>query len=117
MMSLRDKAIAGLGFVLTALGIVFTILWSVESGLIVLLLLGLLICLLFILQRRQMARVQQRLLKLTELVRDCEAEVQGAEQRELILHKRLLGHIQAQQMGLERLNNKLDDAFESARAQ
>lgn len=114
-MSLRDKALTGLGIALTVLGITLTIFWSVESGLIALLLVGLLICLLFVLQRRQMARVQQRLLKLAELVRDCETAVADANQHQLVLHRKLLGHIQAQQISMELLNNKFDDVFENYR--
>lgn len=108
-MNARDKYILGLGMILAIFGVISTIFWSLRLGLIALVLMYLLVLLLLVLQKNQMAKVQQRVLSLIQLDREAKRNVAASERKDLAAEKRLVGLLQAQQMSLDMLKNELTE--------
>lgn len=112
-MSLRDKMFLAFGTMIGVLGVTATLLWSIEIGVVALLLLGLIILVLVVLQRRQLSRVQQRTLTLLNARRQDAKPVQVKPQESLAIPtKKVVGLLQAQQMSMDLLNEKLDRVLE-----
>lgn len=118
-MSSRDKVFLLAGIIVGLVGIVATLVWDLEVGIITLLLLNLLNLLILVLQRRQLGRIQQRTLALLQSREGKPSQGRGENpdtakiQHDLkISNKKLVGLLQAQQANLDRLNEK----FEAIRA-
>lgn len=102
LLTSRDWVLVGVGLSLTVTGIITTVFGSIEIGMIVLFLLGLLLLILGILQRKHQYRLQERVLYLI-----------GAEKKRLrepveldsVSMKRIIGLLHAQQISLENLNS------------
>jgi ketopantoate reductase len=124
-MQFRDKLFLAVGVVLVLGGAVGTFMWEPQIGIVALLALGLLILVLVLLQRRQLARVQQRTLTLLKMQQRSEvspnavkvpsfqdlAVSTGKVQEDLAISTtKIIGLLQAQHVALELLNEKLEQA-------
>jgi len=114
-MHLRDKMFLLSGLLIVLVGSVLSILWNLLAGFIALLLLAYLCLFLLVLQRRQLARVQQRTLDLVKWTtkrgtRPTTSSTDVSKQCVEIPTKRIIGILQAQQMSMERLSRKFDSA-------
>lgn len=113
-MKLRDRLFLVSGIGIGVLGVIATLLWSVEAGVVALLLLGLIIFILVILQRRQLSRVQQRTLAMLNAPKEDTKRVEVKPQENLAIPtKKVVGLLQAQQMSMDLLNEKLDRVLET----
>lgn len=114
-MGTRDKAFLLTGLLVGIIGVGFTLFWRVDAGIVALLLLNLLVLVILFLQRRQLAKIQQRTLALLNS-RERPAPVQSAENLDAsklrqdlkIGNKKLIGLLQAQQTNLDLLHSKLE---------
>lgn len=102
MLSSRDWAFIGGGLVLTVAGVIATFYWNIEAGIVVLFLLGMLLLMLGILQRKHQARLQERVLYLIGAEKK-----RGREPVELdsVSMKKIIGLLHAQQISLEKLDS------------
>ena len=122
-MHLRDKIFLASGGVLAVGGAVLTFAWNVEAGIAALLALSLVILVVVLLQRRQLARIQQRTLAILNsqqaLIDSLKsASVPSSErsknsdkgvQEDLALStRRIVGLLQAQHVALELLHERLE---------
>src|SRR5690625_3863336 len=122
-MQFRDKLVLAVGAILAFGGAIVTYTWQIQVGIVALLALGLLLLVLVMLQRRQLARVQQRTLALLKLHQHSEASSNTVEhpssrdlalstekiQRDLAVSTtKILGLLQAQHVALELLSEKLE---------
>lgn len=114
-MSSRDKVFLLAGTIVGLVGVVATLLWNLEVGIITLLLLNLLNLFILLLQRRQLGRIQQRTLALLQSREGKSSQGRGETlnaakiQHDLkVSNKKLVGLLQAQQTNLDRLNEKIE---------
>lgn len=105
-MSARDKLFGLLGLLIAVAGIISTLFWNVEAGIVALLLLSALIGLLILLQRRQLAKLQQRMLVLlsADKFRNKSGAKQSIDTQEW---KKVLGLLNAQQISMEILSEQV----------
>lgn len=122
----RTSSLLGTALLLTAVGVIVTVLFGYAAGIIVLQITLFIIFTLLILQRRQTAILQTRLLALMKLAKGNEKLISDAaftrrnlsdlhkltekrlvEQRNGI-EKRLINILQAQQISMETLVNRLE---------
>ena len=105
----REYFIIGFGILLATGGVIGTLLWRVEFGIVMLFLFGLLLFLLQILQRRSQARLQERMLYLVNAERRGRpAVVQPDTRASEVATKKILGLLHAQQISMEKLAGRLD---------
>lgn len=117
-MHINNKIALILGWALTAIGIVITLVFSATAGIVVLLLLASLMLSLQVLQRQQLAKVQARTLLLLDgqkknlkaVQKNSTVNIERASTEELPI-KRLIGLLQAQQVSIEILNDKIERAY------
>lgn len=108
-MKAKNIVIVSSGMLLTVGGLVAGFLDSVRLSITALLLLGLLIVLLLVLQRRQQARIQERILYLVKSERSqnkAAAEqntIKSLASSNAIFAKKITGLLHAQQISMERL--------------
>lgn len=120
-MGTRDKVFLMIGLLVGIVGVVVTLIWRVDAGIVALLMLNLLVLAILLLQRRQLAKVQQRTLALMNS-RERPSPVPSAENLDAskvrqdlkISNKKLVGLLQAQQTNLDLLNNKLESLLEKS---
>lgn len=108
MMRSRDFLLLLVGLIIILFGILGSIFWTMFAGLVSLLLMHFLVLFILVLQRRQVGRLQGRVL---ELVRaNKAASRQNAEAvTEDQTGKKILGLLQAQQVSLDIINNRFED--------
>ena len=111
-MSTKDKFFLFFGGGVGIAGIVATILWSVEAGVVALITISLVILTLLALQRRQLARVQQRTLSMLNTLQTTKPvtvpKPPSDKESIAIPTKKIVGLLQAQQMNLDLLNSKVE---------
>jgi len=111
-MSTKDKFFLFFGGGVGIVGIVATILWSVEAGVVALITISLVILTLLALQRRQLARVQQRTLSMLNTLQTTKPvtvpKPPSDKESIAIPTKKIVGLLQAQQMNLDLLNSKVE---------
>jgi len=111
-MGTKDKLFLVFGGGVGVVGIVATILWSVEAGVVALITISLVILTLLALQRRQLARVQQRTLSMLNVLQTTKpvtAPKPPSDQESIAIPtKKIVGLLQAQQMNLDLLNSKVE---------
>ena len=108
-MYLREKVYLGLGLLLGTIGIVSSVFWSIKVGIVFLTFLVMLIFVLIVLQRRQLAKVQHRTLRL--LQNQGKKPVREEGRAEISVHiatKKIIGLLQAQQISMDLLKDRLD---------
>jgi len=103
----RDKVYLLIGLCLGLLGIVSTIVWTIKVGMLLLFLLVMLLLILIVLQRRQMAKVQERTLKLLQFQQNDKTDTHSSIAVDLA-SKKIIGLLQAQQMSIDLLNDRLE---------
>ena len=101
MLSSRDWVFIGGGLALTVGGILATFYWNIEAGIVVLFLLGMLLLLLGILQRKHQARLQERVLF---LIAAEKKRVREPVELDSVSMKKIIGLLHAQQISLEKLS-------------
>lgn len=113
-MNLRDKIFLTLGFGLTLVGILATVLYGTNAGVIILILFLKLILILQLLQRKQLARLQERTLTTISAINKHKQTAQklastdsNGHKNDVISNKKLIGLLQAQQVSMEILNDKI----------
>lgn len=112
-MNMRDSLFWALGAVIGILGIIGTLLWSIEIGVMALLVMSLIILALLVLQRRQLAKLQQRSLTMLNSRKQDPKPLPVKSQESLAIPtKKVVGLLQAQQISMERLNQKVDRALQ-----
>lgn len=122
-MHLRNRLFLVVGLILGLVGILLTLVWSLELGIVTLLVLNLLLLMLLSLQRRQLARVQQRMLTLMKSDKD-KATVPNVENLDAtkirqdlkITNKKVIGLLQAQQRNLDLMNVKMEDMLKDKKS-
>jgi|SRR5699024_2817971 len=120
----RDIIFLVVGVAIGVVGILGTIIWSTKVGILALLVLGVLVLGLVILQRRQLARIQQRTLSLLNSYRVADtpskvadvpskiSESDPSTRRELAVStKKIIGMLEAQRVALDILNGKAERAL------
>jgi len=111
-MGTKDKLFLVFGGGVGVVGIVATILWSVEAGVVALITISLVILTLLALQRRQLARVQQRTLSMLNTLQTTKPvtvpKPPSDKESIAIPTKKIVGLLQAQQMNLDLLNSKVE---------
>lgn len=114
-MNLRDRMFLIFGIGAGLLGIVGTITWSLETGVVALIVISLVILVLLVLQRRQLARVQQRTLTMLNAQQTMKPVV-GQEPQESIAipTKKILGLLQAQQVSIDLINDKIEAGLDKS---
>ncbi len=114
-MNLRDRMFLIFGIGAGLLGIVGTITWSLETGVVALIVISLVILVLLVLQRRQLARVQQRTLTMLNAHQTMKPVV-GQEPQESIAipTKKILGLLQAQQVSIDLINDKIEAGLDKS---
>lgn len=105
----RDKIVLFSGFILVVMGILTTFFWAVEGGIVALLLISLLVLILLVLQRRQLAKLQQRTLRLQQSNNSLTRSIAAPDQIESVSTKKILGLLQAQQISMEVLDDKVEE--------
>lgn len=105
----RDKIILGFGVVVTLLGIAATLSWSVMIGVIAVLVMSLLVLSVLLLQRMQLAKVQQRTLSILQADKETRQSITSVERSGSVATKKIIGLLQAQQISMEILNDKIED--------
>lgn len=120
-MHLRDKVFTLAGLLIGVSGILATIFWSMEAGIVALLTLSLLNLVLVMLQRKQMAKMQQRTLSILRIqqseksvgeVAPLNASQMNSLQNLPVYTKKIIGLLQAQQISMDVLNQKVEHAME-----
>lgn len=118
-MKTRDLVIVSTGAILTFLGIFLTFAWGLAGGISALLLTSLLILILLVLERRQVAKLQERVLTIlrsttTRQVTSAEGKNSGvatdswmSDSFDEVTIKKILGLLQAQQMSMEALDRHI----------
>jgi|SRR5699024_558014 len=113
----RDVTFIVVGLAIGAVGIVGTIVWSMKVGVLAFLVLGVLILGLVVLQRRQLARIQQRTLSLLNTTRALGSESKisvlepGTSREIAVSTKKIIGMLEAQRVGMDILNEKVEKAL------
>src|SRR5699024_1859869 len=114
----RDIASLVVGAAIGVVGILGTILGAPEVGIVALLVLGVLILGVLVLQRRQLARIQQRTLSIlnsrrpaTTQDKKIQLDPENTRRDMAISTKKVVGLLQAQQVGLDTLNAKVEQAL------
>lgn len=117
-MSTRDLALLVTSTAAGIAGIIFTLAWSVEAGLVVLFVLILGLMGLLFLQRRQLAKLQQRTLLMLNRQQETismkastSAVVTKSSESIAVPTKKIIGLLQAQQVSMEILDAKLERAL------
>lgn len=103
-----DIIFAAAGFFVTVAGIIATLLWDPQGGVICVLILGVLLLSLVLLERRQMAKLQERVLGLMKTENDRKRKV-PSQSLEAANWKRILGILQAQQVSMDILSKQIRD--------
>lgn len=109
-MNSRDKILLVSGSVIGLSGIVLALVWRNPAGIIALLMMNLVILLFLFSQRRQLARLQKKtdtLLNSRLMTKESTATGKPLQSQEVPL-KKVVGLLQAQQISMERLNDKMD---------
>jgi len=104
----KDRVALLCGFLIAVFGALCTIFWSAVVGLLSLILLNLLVVVFVFFQRRQLLKMQQRLLGLVQSDRQIMLRLQEQNLYEGSSTKKILGLLQAQQVGLDMLNAKIE---------
>lgn len=119
-MNSRDLIFLVMGVLAGLAGIVTTVVWSVEAGIIALLAMSVIFLVLLILQRRQIAKLQQRMLSVLNHQQKAKAVTEKNQpiapkrpESIAIPTKKIVGLLQAQQVSMEMLNAKLERALNS----
>lgn len=117
-MSTRDLALLVTSTAAGIAGIILTLVWSVEAGLVVLFVLILGLMGLLFLQRRQLAKLQQRTLlmlnrqqEMISMKASTSAVVTKSSESIAVPTKKIIGLLQAQQVSMEILDAKLERAL------
>lgn len=118
----RDLVLMGAGTTIAACGVVGSLVWGPAAGLVAILAMAMLILTVQVLQRRQTAILQQRVLSVIKLIKRNEKMAQETIFRQLqnaksapavsdqalaLSTKRIIGLLQAQQIGLEQLHQSV----------
>jgi len=111
-MHFRDKIFLAVGVVLVLFGSFASFFWRIESGIVALLLVSILILVFLSLLRRQVSKVQQRTLALLHIRSAVDKLSTDLRDAESISTKKIMGLLQAQQMSMEELSDKLDSIVE-----
>src|SRR5699024_8413581 len=98
-----DIIFAAAGFFVTVAGIISTLLLDRRRGVICVLILGVLLLSLVLLERRQMAKLQERVLGLMKTENNRKRKV-PSQSIEAANWKRILGILQAQQVSMDILS-------------
>lgn len=107
-MQLRDKIFLLVGGLIATLGVIATFLWTVSAGVGALLLLGLMILMLLVLERRQLAKIQERSLHLLRVTEKPKRTPYSEDSTVRISTKKIIGMLQAHQVSLDLLAEKID---------
>ena len=114
----RDIVSLVVGAAIGVVGILGTLLGAPEVGIVALLALGVLILGVLVLQRRQLARIQQRTLSIlnsrppaTTQDKQIQLDPDNTRRDMAISTKKVVGLLQAQQAGLDTLNAKVEQAL------
>lgn len=118
-MNSRDLIFLVMGTFVGLAGIGTTLVWSIDAGIIALLAMGVILLVLLILQRRQVAKLQQRMLSVINQQKKANAETEKNQPRvanppeSIAIHtKKIVGLLQAQQVSMEMLNAKFERALD-----
>lgn len=98
----RDLSLIVVGVALAAAGVLSTIFWSVEAGIVALFLFGLLLLFLGVLQRKHQSLLQQRVLYLISAEKK---RLKSSSELDPISTKKIIGILQAQQISVEKLHS------------
>lgn len=115
----RDKIFLLLGTAIAGIGAIATILWTYAAGIIALLAIAVVIILMLVLQRRQLAKIQERTLKLVKAQQSARSQQSNSkaparkEESLAVSTKKIIGILQAQQISVELLHAKIDRVAES----
>jgi len=119
----RDKIFLASGVILAVGGAVLTLVWGTEAGVIALLALSFVILVVVLLQRRQLARIQQRtlaILNFQQAVKELpktssvkstsrsQTSAKGTQEDLAIATRKIVGLLQAQHVALELLHEKME---------
>lgn len=114
----RDIVSLVVGAAIGVVGTFGTFLGAPEVGIVALLALGVLILGVLVLQRRQLARIQQRTLSIlnsrppaTTQDKQIQLDPDNTRRDMAISTKKIVGLLQAQQAGLDTLNAKVEQAL------
>jgi len=114
----RDIVSLVVGAAIGVVGTFGTLLGAPEVGIVALLALGVLILGVLVLQRRQLARIQQRTLSIlnsrppaTTQDKQIQLDPDNTRRDMAISTKKIVGLLQAQQAGLDTLNAKVEQAL------
>jgi len=118
-MNTRDLVFLVVGAMIGLTGIVSALVWSVKLGIVALIVLSLILLVLLVLQRRQLGKVQQRMLSILNAQQKSAksattpnlSRVAVPQENIAIPMKKIVGLLQAQQISMEKLNAKLDSAL------
>lgn len=117
-MNKRDLVFVGTGLLLAFIGVLALLYGSLTLSLTVGFLMMTLLLVLLVLQRRQLASVQERTLRMLRDRKDVFSKLENIERlsgtsRQTdstdISSKKVIGLLSAQQISMELLNNKLED--------
>lgn len=118
-MNTRDLVFLVVGAMIGLTGIIGALLGSVKLGTVALMAMSVILLVLLVLQRRQLAKVQQRMLsilnaqqKSAESATAPNLSRAAAPQESIAIPtKKIVGLLQAQQISMEKLNAKLNRAL------
>lgn len=112
-MTFRDLLLVSCGTILAAAGIITNLIWNENFSTIPLFLLGLLILLVVVLQRRSHARLHERVLYLISAERERQKDLieitrkKSSAGLDQVTAKKIIGLLHAQQMSMERLKTEI----------
>lgn len=113
-MNKRDLVFFITGLIITAWGFISVLLGNQMMAIIAILLMFMIVFVVLILQRRQLAAVQKRTLELLKFANRPAEVVQIDRDKQIdISTKKIINILQAQQIAMERLAQRFDDARES----
>jgi|SRR5690625_3738833 len=110
----RDKLLFGVGTVTALLGFLATIAWNNAFGILALLVIAVIILVFQVLQRHQLAKIQDRTLKLLQNGGRRETDTMPRDGIPVeIATKKIVGILQAQQTSIDLLSERLVQREES----
>lgn len=113
-MNKRDLVFFVTGLVISSIGIISILLSNLMMAVIAILIMSVIVLFVLILQRRQLAAVQKRTLELLKFSNRPPEVVQvDREAKTDMSTKKVINILQAQQVAMERLAQRFEDALES----
>ncbi|GAA4473618.1 hypothetical protein GCM10023190_06030 [Enteractinococcus fodinae] len=107
-MNWREFTLLLIGAVITAAGVLASFFWSLTAALISLLIMVFLLMVVQLLQRRQLGKIQQRSLAMLRF-QSSDKEEGGSSERDTIAVRKIVDMLQAQQISMELIYDKLGE--------